>query len=166
MNEYVWIGKVVNTHGIKGEFRILSNFELKSNVFIPDNHVYIGDDKKEYTILSYRHHKDFEMITVDGINDINQAILLKGKKVYFKRSDLNLNNDDYLIDDLLDCDVIEDDKTLGKVKDIIYNNANILLNVTGIKSFYIPLQGNYITKVDKESKKIYTSNAKDLIIWK
>ena len=164
MNEYVCIGKVVNTHGIKGEFRILSNFELKDKVFIPDNHIYIGDDKREYTILSYRHHKEFEMITADGITDINQAILLKGKKVYFKRSDLNLNIDDYLIDDLLDCDVIEDDKTLGKVTDIIYNNANILLNVTGIKSFYIPLQGNYITKVDKEAKKIYTSNAKDLII--
>ena len=164
MNEYVCIGKVVNTHGIKGEFRILSNFELKDKVFIPDNHIYIGDDKKEYTILSYRHHKEFEMITVDGITDINQAILLKGKKVYFKRSDLNLNIDDYLIDDLLNCDVIEDDKTLGKVTDIIYNNANILLNVTGIKNFYIPLQGNYITKVDKEAKKIYTSNAKDLII--
>ncbi len=164
MNEFVYIGKVVNTHGIKGEFRILSNFELKDKVFVLNNHIYIGDDKKEYTILSYRHHKDFEMITVEGITDINQAILLKGKKVYFKRSDLELNSDDYLIDDLLDCDVIEDDKTLGKVTDIIYNNANILLNVTGSNNFYIPIKGNYIIKVDKEAKKIYTSNAKDLII--
>ena len=164
MNEFVYIGKVVNTHGIKGEFRILSNFELKDKVFVLNNRIYIGDDKKEYTILSYRHHKDFEMITVEGITDINQAILLKGKKVYFKRSDLELNSDDYLIDDLLDCEVLEDNLTLGKVTDIIYNNSNILLNVTGSNNFYIPIKGNYIIKVDKEAKKIYTSNAKDLII--
>ena len=78
MNEYVYIGKIVNTHGIKGEFRIISNFELKDKVFIPDNLIYIGEDKKEYKILSYRHHKDFEMITVNGITDINEAIRLKG----------------------------------------------------------------------------------------
>ena len=164
MSEYVYIGKIVNTHGIKGEFRILSNFELKDKVFIPDNNVYIGEDKTEYKILSYRHHKDYEMIVVEGINDINEAIRLKGLKVYFKRSDLNINDSDYLIDDLLNCDVIEDDKTLGKVTDIIYNNSNILLKVTGIKDFYIPLKGSFINKVNKEEKIIYTNNAKDLIL--
>ena len=164
MSEYVYIGKIVNTHGIKGEFRILSNFELKDKVFIPNNNVYIGEDKTEYKILSYRHHKDYEMIIVEGINDINEAIRLKGLKVYFKRSDLNINDSDYLIDDLLNCDVIEDDKTLGKVTDIIYNNSNILLKVTGIEDFYIPLKGSFINKVNKEEKIIYTNNAKDLIL--
>ena len=164
MKDYVYIGKIVNTHGIKGEFRIFSNFELKDKVFIPNNNVYIGEDKKEYKILSYRHHKEYEMITVEGINDINDAIKLKGLKVYFKRCDLNINDDDYLVDDLLDCDVIEDDKILGKVEDIIYNNSNILLKVTGIKDFYIPLKGNFITKVDKDNNKVYTSNAKGLIL--
>ena len=164
MEDYVYVGKIVNTHGIKGEFRILSNFELKDKVFIPNNNIYIGENKKEYKILTYRHHKEYEMITVENINDINQAIYLKGLKVYFKRSDLNLNSEDYLIDDLYECEVIEEDKTLGKVTDIIYNSSNILIKVTGIKDFYIPLKGDYITKVDKNSKVIYTKNAKDLIL--
>ena len=33
MNDYVCIGKIVNTHGIKGELRILSDFELKNKVY-------------------------------------------------------------------------------------------------------------------------------------
>ena len=164
MNDYVYIGKIVNTHGIKGEFRILSDFELKDKVFMINNHIYLGEDKKEYEILSYRHHKEYEMITVNGITDINEALRLKGLKVYFKRSDLNINTDEYLLEDLINCEVLEDDKTLGKITDIIYNNSNILLKVTGLKDFYIPYQGDFISKVDKENKKVYTSNAKDLII--
>ena len=164
MKEFVYVGKVVNTHGIKGEFRILSDFELKDKVFIPNNNIFIGKDYQEYKILTYRHHKQFEMITVNGINDINDALRLKGLNVYFKRSDLALHNNDYLLEDILSCEVIEEDKTLGKISDIIYNNSNILLKVIGSKDFYIPYQGNYIERVDLDNKKVYTNNARDLII--
>ena len=104
------------------------------------------------------------MITVNGIIDINMALKLKGLKVYFKRSNLNLNNNDYLLEDLLSCIVLEDDKILGKITDIIYNNTNILLKVSGDKEFYIPYKGNFIEKVDKANRRVYTNNAKDLII--
>lgn len=164
MNEFVYVGKIVNTHGIKGEIRILSNFEQKDKVFIPDNNLFLGEMYKPFKIITYRHHKEYEMVTLEGINDINQAILLKGIKVYFKRDDLHLLNDDYILEDLESCEVIEDDKVLGKIKEIIYNNNNILLKVTGLKDFYIPYNGPYIIKVDKKNKIVYTQNAKDLII--
>lgn len=164
MKEYIYIGKIVNTHGIKGEFRILSDSLIKDKVFIPNNYIYIGNDYTRYEILSYRHHKDYEMITVNGINDINDALKLKGLNVYFKRSDLNISSDDYIIEDLLDCEVIEESKTLGKIIDILYNNNNILLKVSGTKDFYIPYKGDFIIKVDKDNKRVYTKNAKDLIL--
>ena len=44
--KYVLIGKLVNTHGLKGEVRILSNFKYKDKVFIPGMKIYIGRDKK------------------------------------------------------------------------------------------------------------------------
>ena len=49
------IGKYVNTHGIKGEIRILSNFSRKDLVFMPNKKIYIKD--KEFIIDKYRHHK-------------------------------------------------------------------------------------------------------------
>ena len=47
--QYIYIGKLVNTHGIKGEVRILSSFKYKSDVFMPGNFLYLGDKhiKKE-----------------------------------------------------------------------------------------------------------------------
>ena len=64
--KYVLIGKLVNTHGLKGEVRILSNFKYKDRVFIPGMKIYIGKEKKEEEIISYRHHKMFEMIMMKG----------------------------------------------------------------------------------------------------
>ena len=60
--KYVLIGKLVNTHGLKGEVRILSDFRYKDRVFIPNMKIYIGKEKKEETISTYRHHKIFEML--------------------------------------------------------------------------------------------------------
>ena len=74
----IYIGKIVNTHGIKGELRILSNFSSKNKVFIPQMPIYI-DNQKEI-INSYRHHKMFDMITLKNYNNINEVLKYKGKK--------------------------------------------------------------------------------------
>ena len=70
----VYIGKVVNTHGIKGEIRILSDFPYKDKVFLIDNEIIIGNNK--YIIKSYRVHKGYDMVTLDGYNDINDVLFL------------------------------------------------------------------------------------------
>ena len=55
--DYVYIGKIVNTHGIKGELRIRSNFELKDVVFKPGFTLYVGDGYVPAEIVTYRHQK-------------------------------------------------------------------------------------------------------------
>ena len=76
----VMLGKYVNTHGIKGEIRIKSNFPYKSKVFKINNEIIIND--VPYIIKSYRVHKDYDMITLDGINSINDIPFPKNTKVY------------------------------------------------------------------------------------
>ena len=63
----VFIGKIVSTHGIKGEVRILSDFMYKEKVFFPGNKLVIDD--KEYSISSYRVHKNYDRVTFDGFNN-------------------------------------------------------------------------------------------------
>ncbi|MBQ4583839.1 MAG: 16S rRNA processing protein RimM [Bacilli bacterium] len=164
MKEYLYFGKIVNTHGIKGEIRIISNFEKKKAVLIPNFNIYIGKNHQEYKIISYRHHKNFEMVILDGINDIADALKLKKLPVYVKRVDLGIKENDYLLEELISCKIMENDKSLGIIKDVIYNNGNDLLLVEGTKNFYIPIKGNYIEKVDLENNIVYTKNAKDLIL--
>ena len=63
------IGKFVNTHGIKGEIRIKSDFSRKDLIFKKGNYIYINNNK--FLIKSYRVHKNYDMLTFDGINNIN-----------------------------------------------------------------------------------------------
>jgi len=164
MPEYIYIGKIVNTHGIKGEIRIISNFDKKEIVFKKGFKIYIGVLKEENVINSYRVHKNYDMITIKGINDINEVLKYKGLKVYVNRNDLNLGNDDYLLDDLLNMEVILNNKNYGIVKDIFDNNGNILLEINYENNYYIPYKSDYIKEIDLVNKKIYVNNIKDLII--
>ena len=73
--KYLYIGKIVNTHGIKGEIRIISKFKFKEKVFKKDMTIYIGENKDKEIISTYRVHKNFDMITMNGYDNINQQYL-------------------------------------------------------------------------------------------
>ena len=85
--EYICVGKIVQTHGIKGELRIRSKFLKKDRVFKKGFTLYLGDDKKPEVINTYRPHKEFDMVTFEGINNINDILYLKGSNVFVKRSE-------------------------------------------------------------------------------
>ena len=162
--DYVYIGKIVNTHGIKGELRIRSDFELKDIIFKPGFVLYVGEGYVAEEIVTYRHHKEFDMVTFKGYDNINQVLNYLKMNVYVKRSDLELSKDEYILDDLVGLSIQENGEMLGKVEEIVYNGINILLSVVGEKNFYIPVSGNFIKKVDLENGIIETEGAKGLII--
>ena len=154
MEDYIYVGKIVNTHGLKGEIRILSDFEYKDKVFIPGMTIYIGRKKEQEKIVTYRHHKNFEMITMDGYNDIDQVLRYKGLYVYVKREDLSLEKDEYLDSDYIDLDVIIDNNTVGKVIDIRDSGNNKFLVIKTEKEVFIPLQKEFIKEVNLDKKYI------------
>ena len=108
----VYIGKIVNTHGIKGEIRLLSDFPFKDKVFVVGNNILVDDI--EYKINSYRRHKMFDMITLDGYNNINDVLFLMKKKVYFDKDKLVLSDDEILDEDLIKFKVIDEIEILVK----------------------------------------------------
>ena len=71
MIKYIYVGKIVNTHALKGEVRIISNFEYKDRVFIPNNVLYIGQFKDREVIETYRKHKQYDMVKFVNIDYIN-----------------------------------------------------------------------------------------------
>ena len=164
MTKYIYLGKIVNTHGIKGELRILSNFEKKERVFKKDFPIYIGNEKQKEILSSYRPHKEFDMVTLEGYTNINEVLKYKGKKVYIKKEDLHLNEEEYLFEELLGLNVFELEEKLGIVKNIVYNKNNILLYIEGPKNFYIPLHLEFIKKVNLKEEKIEVENAKGLML--
>lgn len=164
MKEYLYFGKIVNTHGIKGEIKILSNFSRKEDVLVPNFNLYIGKDYQKHTIISYRHHQNFEMVILEEINDISVALKLKSLPVYVKRADLKKGKNNYLNEELISFKIIEDNQELGIISQIIYNNGNDLFLVNSQKNFYIPIKGDFIQKVDLNKRLVYTKNARSLIL--
>lgn len=159
--EFLNIGKYVNTHGIKGEIRLLSKFRHKDKIFKKDFKVYIGKDKKEYTINTYRVHKSFDMLTFDGINDINLIEPLKGSFVFINKEDLILDKNVFLSVDLIGFDVIIEGKIIGKITEIIDTPANEVLVLDS--RVMIPYVKDFIKNINKESKIVEVNDVKGLL---
>lgn len=159
--DLVYVGKIVNTHGIKGELRIKSDFEKKDIVFKVGGKIII--DKEEHIIRSYRVHKVFDMITIDELDNINDVLCYVGKNVYVSRDSLKLSKKDYLLSDLIGLNVVFNDKVYGIVKDYS-NDVNPLLQIEYDTNYFIPINSNYIIDVDLENKKIIVDDILGLII--
>jgi len=152
--KYVLIGKLVNTHGLKGEVRILSDFKYKDKVFIPGMKIYIGKDKICEEIKTYRHHKIFEMITMNNYSNIDQVLKYKGDYVFVNKEDIKLSENEYLNEDIIGLDVFAGDKHLGKVRKIENHNGNEILVVDGEKDYLIPYNFDIIVSVNLEKREI------------
>lgn len=162
--EYLYIGKIVNTHGIKGEVRILSNFRYKEKVFKKDMPIYIGKKKDKEIISSYRHHKQFEMICMTGYDNINQILKYKSEKVYINKEDLQLNKNEYLDEDLIDLKVKINNKIIGQVKRIEkYPKQDLIVIKTDKKDCLIPYVSDIIEEINLKEGYIIVKDIKGLI---
>lgn len=149
--EKVYIGKIVNTHGIKGELRILSDFEFKDKAFKVNTEIYIDNEK--HIIKSYRRHKNYDMITIDNYNNINDVLYLLKKKVYKKKNELDLSDEEILDSDLLTYKVIDKNKNCGIIKEIfLASPTNKIIRVLFDKEVLIPINSPMIKKIDKKLK--------------
>ena len=164
MVDYVYVGKIINTFGIKGELKVNSNFEYQEKVFNKDFIIYIGEYKQEEVINTKRIHQNNLLITLNGYNNINDVLKYKGLDIYIKREDLKLKSDEYLLSDLIGFQVYDNDTLIGKVIDYTYTIKDVLLKIKGQKIFYIPKIDYYIQEIDLKNKKIVTNKGSDLIL--
>lgn len=153
----IYIGDLVNTHGIKGEVRIISDFKYKDIIFKKGNYLYIGNDKLE--VNSYRKHKNYDMVTFTNINDINDVLKYKGKSVY-------INEEEYVFPGILPEKLIGyevySDKKLGVVKEILITPAHEILVVENERgTFQVPYVDAFIREI--KDKKIYINLIEGLL---
>lgn len=165
MEEYIYIGKIVNTHGIHGEIRLLSDFDRKEKVFLPGITLYIGRKKEPVVITSYRHHKNFEMVCLEGYNNINEVLHLKGLYAYVKKKDLDLEEGELLENDYLGLEAFFANRCLGKIVDIENRGCGnkILVIDNNGKRILIPFQEVFIDKVSVSLGKVELKNVEGLI---
>lgn len=160
--ELVCIGEIVNTHGIKGEIKVISEFKFKEEVFKKGFVFYIGRFKDKLVLDKYRKHKIYDMLIFEGITNINEVIIYKGEELYINREDLKI--DGYLNEDLIGFSVSEKDNFIGYISDIINNNAHDILIINNeVSRFMIPFVDEFVKEIDFENKKVKIEKIEGLI---
>ena len=154
--DYVKIGTIVSSHGIKGELRLISDFPYKDRVFKKDQIVYVGRDKKKERINSYRRHKQYDMITLDNRNNINNIYVFLKSNVYVLQSDLELKDNEVIDEDLIGMSVIIDDEYHGKIIEIFKSSPTnkVIRFVRNGKSYLVPYVKNFIKNIDLKARKV------------
>lgn len=146
------IGKIVNTHGLKGHVKVepwcdgIETFEYLDSIFIKGT---------EYNIESVKPHKNIFLLKLKNIDDINVAEGLKGAIITADREKLPpLPEGTYYITDIIGLEVYEDEKYIGKISDWIEtgsNNVYVIKRPKG-KDVLIPAIDDVIKKIDIENK--------------
>lgn len=156
--EKIYLGKVTSFHGIKGEIRIISDFDYIDEALKIGNSILIGDE--EHTIKSYRKHKNYKMITIDDYTNINEVLYLKDKKVYIDRKVLNI--DKVLDTDLIGMKVLVGKEEKGIIKNIekITSKKKIIVVEYRQKEILVPYE--FIEKIDKERGCVNIKNIEGL----
>ena len=149
----VWIGKVVATHGIKGEIRISSTFPYKEKAFRVGSKIEI--DKRSYKIKSYRRHKDTEMVVLEDFEDINQVLPLVKKEVYKEKEELNLSSTEFVDEELMTYQVKTQEGELASLKEIFWaSKTNKILRIDWKgREILLPLASPFVT-IDKKQQQI------------
>lgn len=160
--DLIYVGKLVNTHGLKGEVRIISDFKYKNDVFKKGRNLYIGKNNYKLEINSYRKHKIYDMVTFVGINSIDDVIKYKGDNVYIDRCEFEFEG--ILDEDIIGMEVYADDNLIGKVISILKNSVHSILVVekNGKKNM-IPYVDEFVKNIDIKDKKIEINVIEGLI---
>lgn len=164
----VEVGKIVNTHGIKGEVKIKSNSDFIDKRFQPGEIVEIARKDKaplEFKIASYRMHKGLHMLTFEGINNINDIEYLKGETLLQERDheEIELGEHEFYYSDIIGCTVFNEDTPIGRVIEIFETGANDVWVVKGDKEYLIPYIADVVKEIDVEGRRIQITPMEGLL---
>lgn len=130
--QYLETGKIVGTHGIKGEVRI--DAWCDSPEFLCYfKKLYLDENGETFIEVKSRPHKNVTITKIKGVESIEEAERYRGKVVYLNRDDIQLEEGVNFIQDLIGLEVRDaDDESIvyGKITDVIYTGANDVYEIT------------------------------------
>lgn len=156
--EYIRVGQIINTHGIKGELKIYPLTDNKKR-FKKLKTVYVGDKKQDLHIEGVKEVKDCVVLKFQEFDNINQVLNYKREYIYIEKDDtVNLPKDHYFIFDLVGCSVQDQDRNyIGRVKDVLTYSSNdvyVIYNSEEDREYMIPALKKFVKDIDIENKMI------------
>ena len=169
MGKFISVGKILNFHGIQGEAKVGFS-KNQQDFFLSLNKVFVktDNDYNPLEITRSRLNKTFAIVKFEGINSINELIPLKGCLLFVEEETIreNLEEDEFLIDELVGLDVLDvEGNKLGFVVGVSNNGATDLLSVkTKTKNIcLIPFVKAIVLDVSLKDKKVVINNLEGLL---
>ena len=146
-NRFLEAGKIVNTHGIRGELR-LQPWADSPDFLAGFKRLFI--DGAPVRVLSARAHKGCVIAALEGVADIESAIRLKNKTVCIARDDAVIEEGRHFIADLIGLRALDaiTGEELGTVADVLSLPANNVYVVRGKREILIPAVPEFVEKID------------------
>ncbi|NEU29397.1 ribosome maturation factor RimM [bacterium LRH843] len=163
MTDWFKVGKIVNTHGVRGEIRVISTTDFAEERYAVGTSLMIRHEQEQaetaVVVRSHRRHKNFDLLQFEGYNSINDVEKFKGSILYVSEVQLEeLNEHEFYYHEIIGCTVItEKDDELGQVKEIIETGANdvwVVRRAGGGKDILLPYIEEVIKEVDVDEKVI------------
>lgn len=161
MPNYLDVGKIVNTHGIRGEVRVQSHTDRPEERYATGSELVIEMGSGEYIrviVKSHRVHKSFDLLTFENYPSINDVEVFKTKMLQVDKSLLpDLEEGVFYTNELIDVDVVtEDGEGIGQIKEILSMPANDVWVVKreNKKDLLLPNISSVILDVDLEKNQI------------
>lgn len=150
--EYLEAGKIVTTHGIRGEVKIMPYTDTPE-LLCEFDRLFIGKDKAEIYIDRARVAKNMVIAKIEGIDTVEAAEKYRNKVLFMHRDDLELDEDTYFIQDLIDMEVKDVDSgfVYGKITDVLQNGANDVYVIKGDREYLVPAIPDVVISTDIDS---------------
>ncbi|WP_223376011.1 ribosome maturation factor RimM [Schnuerera sp. xch1] len=156
--DYIKIGRIINTHGIKGELKV---YPLTDDITRFDDLeiIYLGYDKAKFEIERVKYFKELVILKFKEFNNINEVLKFKDEFIYIDVKDkVKLPEDHYFIFDIIGCTVFDTEgKKIGIVNDVIQSTSNDVYTVKNMetgKEYLIPAVKEFVVDVDINNEKI------------
>lgn len=156
------VGKIVGTHGIKGELKVKSDTSFDR--FKKGSKLYI-EKEEEITINSHRQHKGMELITINNLTNINDVLCYVGKDLYVPHDREELEDGEFYYEDLIGLDCYDSKKNLvGTVIDLQEVPQGLILEIkSNTKTILVPFVDEFIVDIDLDNNKLSINEIEGLL---
>lgn len=139
-------GRIVNTHGIRGEVKIVPWADSPEFLCsLPTLYI----DEKPYAVRSTRPHKGSVLALLEGVDDVNAAMLLKNKVVWLARADVALEEGAFFLADLIGLRVVDETGAeLGVLSEVLSPSIQQIYVVKGQREIMIPAVPEFILETN------------------
>lgn len=146
MKDFLDCGEIVNTHGVRGEIRIVP-WADSPDFLCQFSTLYVDGVPRK--VASSRVHKGSVIARFDGVDTVEQAMLLKGKTVQMRRTDAKLPEGAFFLDDIIGLKVVDEaGQKLGVLHEVLSPSLQQIYVVKGAREILIPAVPEFILETN------------------